>query len=48
VTTTVGGYMVEGASITLFAKLEGDWFSILGLPLLPLLGFLRQHGAIAQ
>jgi septum formation protein len=48
VTTTVGGYMVEGASITLFAKLEGDWFSILGLPLLPLLGFLRQQGALAQ
>jgi septum formation protein len=47
VTGTVGGYMLEGASIGLFAKVEGDWFSMLGMPLLPLLGFLRQHGAIA-
>ena len=46
ITTTVGGYMLEGPGIGLFAKIEGDYFSILGLPLLPLLGFLRQNGAI--
>lgn len=45
-TGTVGGYAIEGPGITLFSKIEGDYFAILGLPLLPLLGFLRQHGAI--
>lgn len=47
-TSTVGGYAIEGPGITLFSKIEGDYFAILGLPLLPLLGFLRQHGAIAS
>lgn len=46
ITSTVGGYMLEGPGVALFSKIEGDYFSILGLPLLPLLGFLRQHGAI--
>ena len=44
--TSVGGYRVEGPAIRLFERIEGDWLSILGLPLLPLLGFLRQHGAL--
>jgi len=48
ITSTVGGYMLEGVGIRLFARIEGDYFSILGLPLLPLLGFLRQHGAIGS
>lgn len=48
ITTTVGGYMLEGPGVGLFSRIEGDFFSILGLPLLPLLGFLRQHGAIAS
>ena len=48
ITSTVGGYMLEGPGIRLFAKIEGDYFAILGLPLLPLLGFLRQHGAIGS
>ena len=42
----VGGYRIEGAGAQLFDRIEGDYFSILGLPLLPLLGFLRQHGAL--
>jgi septum formation protein len=40
--------MLEGSGVGLFARIEGDYFSILGLPLLPLLGFLRQHGSIAS
>lgn len=43
---TVGGYRLEGRGINLMDRVEGDFFSILGLPLLPLLGFLRQHGAL--
>ena len=41
---SVGGYQVESAGIHLFEKISGDYFTILGLPLLPLLGFLRQSG----
>lgn len=40
----VGGYRLEGVGIHLFARIEGDYFAILGLPLLPLLGFLRGQG----
>jgi septum formation protein len=39
----VGGYRLEGASIQLFERIEGDYFTILGLPLLPLLAALRTH-----
>jgi septum formation protein len=42
----VGGYRVEAAGSQLFDAIDGDYFSILGLPLLPLLGFLRQHGVL--
>jgi septum formation protein len=38
---SVGCYQVENLGINLFEKIEGDHFSILGMPLLPLLGFLR-------
>jgi len=44
VTASVGGYQLEGAGVHLFEKIEGDYFTILGLPLLPLLGFLRGLG----
>jgi septum formation protein len=47
VTTSVGGYKLEGAGIQLFDNIAGDYFTILGLPLLPLLDFLRRQGAIA-
>ncbi len=40
----VGGYRLEGVGIHLFTRIEGDYFSILGLPLLPLLEFLRGQG----
>ncbi|MDX2103101.1 MAG: nucleoside triphosphate pyrophosphatase [Alphaproteobacteria bacterium] len=43
---SVGAYQVEGLGIHLFSRIEGDHSTILGLPLLPLLGFLRQHGVI--
>jgi septum formation protein len=44
--TSVGGYQLEGIGIHLFERVEGDYFTILGLPLLPLLGFLRQNGFV--
>jgi septum formation protein len=47
VTQTVGGYRLEGIGIHLFERIEGDHFTILGLPLLPLLDFLRRQGIVA-
>ncbi|MGV3650484.1 MAG: Maf family protein [Devosia sp.] len=40
---SVGAYRLEGPSIRLFSRVEGDYFTILGLPLLPLLAALRVH-----
>lgn len=40
---SVGAYRLEGPSIRLFERIEGDYFTILGLPLLPLLAAMRQH-----
>jgi len=44
----VGAYHLEGLGVQLFARIEGGHFAILGLPLLPLLDFLRGHGAVAR
>jgi septum formation protein len=43
VTTSVGAYQLEGFGVHLFERIEGDHFTILGLPLLPLLEFLRSR-----
>jgi len=43
---SVGAYRLEGLGVHLFDRIEGEHAAILGLPLLPLLGFLRQHGAL--
>ena len=43
---SVGAYQIEGEGIQLFDKIEGDYFTIVGLPLLPLLDELRELGAI--
>lgn len=45
---SVGCYRLETAGAQLFERIEGDYFSILGLPLVPLLAALRQHGAVAR
>jgi septum formation protein len=47
VTTSVGAYQLEGLGIHLFERIEGDHFTILGLPLLQLLAFLRRERLIA-
>ncbi|MES0181157.1 Maf-like protein [Mesorhizobium sp. M0025] len=44
--SSVGAYQIEGEGIQLFEKIEGDYFTIVGLPLLPVLGELRALGAI--
>jgi septum formation protein len=44
---SVGAYQIEGAGIQLFDAIDGDYFAILGLPLLPLFRFLRNAGALA-
>lgn len=43
---SVGAYKLEGIGSQLFEEIKGDYFSILGLPLLPLMGYLRQAGVI--
>ena len=46
VKSTVGGYKLEGQGIQLFDKIDGNFFTILGLPLLPLLDFLREQNLV--
>ena len=43
---SVGAYRLEGLGAQLFARVRGDYFTVLGLPLLPLLQFLREHGVL--
>ncbi len=45
---SVGAYELEGLGVQLFERLEGDYFTVLGLPLLPVLEELRARGVIAQ
>jgi septum formation protein len=43
---SVGAYQLEGLGAQLFSRVQGDYFTVLGLPLLPLLGFLREHKVV--
>ncbi|MFN4274001.1 MAG: Maf-like protein [Aliihoeflea sp.] len=43
---SVGAYQIEGEGVQLFDRIDGDHFTIIGLPLLPLLAFLRERGQI--
>jgi septum formation protein len=45
---SVGAYRLEGRGTQLFSAIDGDYFTILGLPLLPLLDYLREVGLIAE
>jgi len=46
VLSSVGAYQIESMGVQLFEKIDGDYFSILGLPLIPLLDMLRREGVI--
>jgi len=48
VTSSVGAYHLEGRGAQLFNKIDGDFFTILGLPLLELLAFLREHQMVTS
>jgi septum formation protein len=45
---SVGGYRIEGLGAQLFERIEGSHFAVLGLPLLPLLGYLRERGLLKK
>jgi septum formation protein len=47
-TESVGAYQIEGLGAQLFERVDGDYFTILGLPLMEALAFLRQRGCLAQ
>jgi septum formation protein len=47
-TASVGGYQLESLGIQLFERIDGDYFTVLGLPLTTALDFLRRHGCLAQ
>lgn len=45
--SSVGCYFLEGEGVQLFSQVTGDYFTILGLPMIPLMGALREFGALA-
>lgn len=45
---SVGGYHVEGRGVQLFDRIDGSHFAVLGMPLLPLLAYLRERGVVAS
>ena len=45
---TVGVFRLEGLGVQLFDRIDGDHFTILGMPLIPLLGALRERGLLAS
>ncbi len=45
-TASVGAYQIEGPGVQLFSRIDGDPYTIIGLPLLPLLAVLREHGVL--
>jgi septum formation protein len=47
VSSSVGAYHAEGYGARLFSRIDGDWFTVLGLPLLDVLSFLRLRGWLA-
>ncbi len=47
-TASVGAYQIEGPGIQLFERVDGDYFTILGLPLMAALDFLRRHGCLSR
>jgi septum formation protein len=47
-TESVGAYQLEGLGIQLFESVEGDYFTVLGLPLIDALSFLRRHGCLSS
>jgi septum formation protein len=48
VTASVGAYQLEGLGMQLFERVDGDYFTVLGLPLLDALEFLRRFGCLAR
>lgn len=48
VLNSVGAYHIEGLGVHLFSEIKGDYFTILGLPILPVLGELRRRGIVCK